>query len=250
MRKIFLFSLLLGLAITGFAFSADPTEVVIYDSAGSNHYSSTACDNLGWPYTAYHSGSEASFRADVEDGCDIAIYDCPSNFEAASLDTLHDYVADDDGILILCFWYMSAYAGHDLWDDMEVTYISEYMTPLPVYIWDDTHDIFNNPNDLTSVTFTFYDNWARDGQRVEPITKGFAIAGYTDSEQTNQAALVINDALRTAFNGFCFDEGGPDSDDDDKVDIVELIENELVFLWEGPSSIQPASLGNIKALYH
>jgi len=250
-RTIFMILPLLLLSV-GFALSSDPTEVVIFYSSCDYDFDRDACDNLGWSYDAYGAANEADFRNDVANGADIVIFNCPSDYEDASLDTLEDYVVNDDGILVLCFWDMSYLPGHNLWDAMEVTYVSEYVNVLPVYIWDDTHDIFNTPNDLTGVgSFTFNDNWTIDGQKVEPQTKGEALAGYTGTEQTNQSALVINDNQKTAFNGFAFDEGGDDNDADGKVDIVELIENELVYLWNDGNEhlVQPTSVGKVKAMF-
>ncbi|UCE25997.1 MAG: hypothetical protein JSW52_06410 [Candidatus Coatesbacteria bacterium] len=223
MSRFLIVSLALLILTAGLAW-AQPTEVVVFLSLNYlNPYVQNALDSLGWPYTVYYNSNEAAFRADVADGADIVVYNCPSNYDAASLDTLEDYV-NDGGLLTMCHWAVSFHAGHGLWDAMEFDYVSEYFTPIPVYFWDDGHPVFNNPNTL-SEPLTFSDGWARDGQRINPSGSAVAIAGYTTDEQDNEGAMVINSANTTIFNAFCWDEGTSA--------MTDLIENELTFLWEG-----------------
>lgn len=237
----YLLTMCLSLVLVGALF-ADPSEVVVYNSYANYTYPNDALDNLGWPYTAYDADNESDFRNDVADGADIVIFNCPSWYETASLDTLETYCAGG-GILIMSFWALPYESDHGLFIEMEVDFQSSYTTPIDVYFWDDGHQIFNNPNTLTEpLTFTEV-GWTSDGQRVwttEADDSG-VIAGYTTDNTTGEGALVLNLSETTIYNAFCFDEGG--------TTMVDLIENELVYLWSVHTNIQPTSLGQIKSLF-
>lgn len=213
---------------------AQPTEVVVYYSACDNSYVRDALTNLGWPYTAYEDAQEAAFQADVADGADIVVYNCPSNYVTTSLPVLETYV-NGGGKLIMSFWDVSSNLGSGLWAAMDMSYISEYSTPLPFYSWDPSADVFNNPNVIT-FPLTFLDDWARDGQKLDAITGGLIMGGYTASPQTGEGGMILGNEGRTIFNGFCIDEG---------VNIVPLIENELVYVWS-PTALDQSTWGSIK----
>ena len=213
---------------------AQPGEIAVYYSVCDNSYARDALDNLGWPYTAYGDTQEAAFQVDVANGADIVVYNCPSNYDPASLAVLETYV-NGGGRLIMSFWAVSANLSSGLWEAMDMSYISQYYTPLPFYSWDPLYDVFNTPNVIT-FPLNFSDAWYCDGQKLDAITGGLILGGYTASSQTGEGGMILGNEGQTIFNGFCIDEG---------IDIVPLIENELVYVWS-PTALDQSTWGSIK----
>ena len=230
----FLFLVLLTMVTLGFA---QPTEVVVFHTVCHNSFVRDALDNLGWPYTAYDDTQEAAFRADVANGADIVVYNCPSNYEPASLPVLETYV-DGGGKLIMSFWALGYELSSGLWPAMEMTYLSDYSTPLPFYSWEASHDVFNTPN-VISFPLSFTDTWALDGQKLDAITDGLILGGYTASSQAGEGGMILGNDGNTIYNGFCIDEG---------VNIVPLIENELAYVWS-TTALDRSTWGAIKTSF-
>jgi len=97
-----------------------------------------------------------------------------------------------------------------------------------------SHAIFTSPNAVPDLLAGPDDAWFDNGDRFEPAGGAVALAGYTATPTANQAAIVLGNGEHTILNGMIFEDFLPiDSDGDGKADIVELVENEIVFLGQG-----------------
>ncbi len=229
--------LLCCLTLVTVAFAQPPGEIVVYYANSTNTYVQDALNNLGWSFTGYDDNQETAFQVDVANGADIVVYSTPSNYDPASLGVLDTYV-NGGGRLIMSFWAMSFELGSSLWATLELTYLSEYTAPLPFYGWETSHNVFNVPNVIT-FPLTFRDEWVRDGQRIDVVSAGFMLGGYTASAQAGQGGMVLGNDGATIYNGFCIDEGN---------NIVPLIENELIYVWENVA-LERNTWGSIKSAF-
>lgn len=227
------------LAIVALAF-AQPGEVVVYYSCSINTYVQDALSNLGWSYTGYDDTEELAFQADVANGADVVVYSCPSNYEPTSMGVLDTYV-NGGGRLIMSFWGVSQWLSSGLWSTMEIVWLSDYYIPLPFYAWETSHDIFNSPN-IISFPLDFNDDWVLDGQRLNAVTDaGVILGGYTNLVTTGEGSMILGNDGHTIFNGFCIDAGI-------EAQIVPLIENELIYIWE-MAALEQSTWGSIKTVF-
>jgi len=224
----------LAIVTSGFA---QPTEVVVYYSNSDFTFVQDALTNLGWSFSGYDDTQLTAFEADVADGADIVVFSCPSNYGPTCLAVLENYV-NGGGRLIMSFWAVSYHPTNDLWNAMEMVYLSEYSTPLPFYGWETSHDIFNVPN-VISFPLNFANGWLLDGQKLDATGGGTILGGYTATSQANEGGMILGNGGNTIFNGFCIDEG---------INIVPLIENELCYVWS-TTALDHSTWGSIKAAF-
>ena len=134
------------------------------------------------------------------------------------------------------------YAGNDLWLQFGIALAGSIDSGEPVYIWDDSHDIFTNPIDFMDSQFSSDNSWSDDGDRLTVYPNATALAGYTVSETVDNAIIVLRNDGRTLFNGYLIAEFSTDDDDSTYIDSVELWINEVAFMW---NKIHPSVSGGI-----
>jgi subtilisin family serine protease len=188
--------------------------------------------NLGVTYVAYiddYSGFVTQLTASE---WDVVVFESAAN--VWDINPLVAY-ADGGGKLITSYWeYNPALAA-----GMEAAYVGSYFSPLTVSKWQ-PHAVFASPNqvpDLSPVS----DNWNDNGDRFQPAGDAVALAGYTPDPVANEAAIVLGNDDRTILNGFLFtDYLSRDNDGDGKADVVELVENEVMFLTDTWLVVRPS----------
>ena len=164
----------------------------------------------------------------LSDVWDLVIVDSyKRHISASSMDELVNYY-DGGGRVIFayCAVYFE-YSAHPFLDRAGVTLSGEYLSPEPIYSWIET-PLFSAPNPVPAMTL-FNDLCNVEGQYVEPVTAS-AHAGYTTSPTAGQAAITIDAQSRLILNAFAPQVFDKDEDDDGKIDMVELYENEINFL--------------------
>src|SRR5204863_6321021 len=126
--------------------------------------------------------------------------------------------------LIMHTWAVSQDSGNALWTTLGFTFISDDAPPPdPVFFWTPTHPYFTGVPQLTAPINACA--CASMGQHVQPLAGFSALAGYTVSPSTNNAALIVGNHNRTIFKAFIDLQGGADLDVDNVVDEVELWTN-------------------------
>ena len=77
------------------------------------------------------------------------------------------------------------------WETVGIDFFSDLNIPEDIYWWNDTHPIFNTPNDVPGFVFML-DDYIDDGDKVNPNDNGTAIAGFTPEETENQASIILS----------------------------------------------------------
>jgi len=230
--------------MVGFAYADDPENVLVeHDIYGGYGMAVlNAIDDL-WPdaYVEAYNGNWTGFNAALMGSTDwdVVIVECHNypTTDYTHFQNLADWYDDDNGPLFYADWYMHAGYCASLLSVMGVNYSSSVgMPPQPHYIWDDTHPIFDGVDDLS-----YGDpSYGIGGQRIN-VDDAVPISGWTSSESSGQAGLCIaNDESSVVCGIF------PSLVLDDP---EYLWANILTFMWSPYTGVQPASVGQIKAMY-
>lgn len=193
-----------------------------------------ALNNLGPTYAYVATINAVDFLDRLQNGgpWDLVIVDEYGDcLGGAVVSALTTYVGNG-GRAIICYWDwgQSLCVGEGGLDALfGASYFSEYATPVNLYRWDLLHQIFNSPNSVPDF-LSFTDPCTRDGARFNAAGGGVAVAGYTPAPAVNQHAIIIGNSDRTILNGEVFDVLDGNADADGKDDVVELIENEVLYL--------------------
>lgn len=182
-----------------------------------------ALELLGVEYEIYRDEA-GFFDALTEGGWDLAIVETPRG--------QHDWGpliswVEGGGRLIASMWR----PGQEFLEAMEATAIGDVLTsPLQLYSWETHGSLFSGlqevPSPLACENF-----WNENGHRMEPRGEAVALAGFTSSEESDQAATILGNEGRTLMNGFLFDDyRGFDEDTDGVDDILEFFANEAAYL--------------------
>jgi len=183
---------------------------------------------LGVPYTAFYDSNFTGFMDALENGgpWDMVLVAHDNYFipGAEFYDDLNDYV-NAGGKLIINTWQMSSYLANPLWTTLGVTWVADDGNPAdPVYWWLPAHPAFNYFDIVPELT-SLGGSYGIYGQHVEPLAGFTALAGYTTTPATNEAALVINSDGSTIFKGFLDGQNSADLDADAMLDGAELWSN-------------------------
>jgi hypothetical protein len=191
---------------------------------GSSPYVVMALENLGLPYVATEDSDQfLNYLAGTNTWRLVIVDNYADGITPALEAALAGYISNS-GRVIFCSWNLYALPSAFL-NAFEASYVSDFTSPIPLYRWDVSHPIFNSPNGVGDFTSGFVDPCDRDGARLNAISGGVAVAGYTTSPQAGEHAIIIGNSNRTILNGEVFDVLG--------TSVVALIENEIQFLY-GP----------------
>jgi hypothetical protein len=219
-------------------------QILLFDNNTNNHYAQAALNSLSLPYTI---GNSSTFNPLLESGSwDLVIVDCPGSTPGTGWMPLINYI-NNNGRTIMSFWDLDndsgsgdpALAGAF---DVGVTY--SFNAPKNVYRWVPGHNIFNTPNPVGDLTnWTGDDSWIDNGDALAlvPLSGAQALAGFTTSPVSGEAAIVLGNSGRTIYNGFLFDDlNAPVS--------TNLIANEIMYVIPEPATIGLLSLGALSLL--
>lgn len=185
-----------------------------------------ALQGLGLPYTAIYEQEFEDFEDALtnDEPWDLVIFAAERwPAPSSSLNALLDFV-NNGGRLIAHSWKVKE--GHPLWAAMGVSFSSDITgTPRSIYWWDESHPLFNEPEQVPPFTNMNKNVFLVYGQNVQPTGDGVALAGYTQTSEVNRAALIVANGGRTIFRGFFDGANSADSDGDGKLDGVELWQN-------------------------
>lgn len=195
------------------------TNILFYEDYVHGHYFRTALNELGLSYQAFGEGMEAAFNmalASAAPNTTLVIVD--------SANSPHDFSAvatfvNAGGRAIFEYWNLDAAPSVATAFDASVA--ADMSTPAPVYDWGGSQLLAGLPNPVNFVETS----WLDDGDRLNPITGGTAVAGYVNSRTSDQAALIVGNSGRTILNGFMLDNA------QSSANAVRLAKNEIEALY-------------------
>jgi hypothetical protein len=202
-------------------------HILVMERGPGSYYYDIALGNLGLPRTLVTSWDE--FYAELTSGTqwELIIVNSYGNIPSDEILLLLDDYQANGGVLIYADWALYSYATHPFLTSLGISFVSDFTTPINFYAVNPGHPIFNNPNDIDSLYWT--DNqYIRDGEIVNVLAGATQLAyfeGYPDN-----GAIVLNSKGNCLFNAFQSMNFNSDDDSDGKLDIVELIENEIKYL--------------------
>ncbi len=207
-------------------------RILLYEASVHYHVGAEALKRLGYRFTT--SGPSDFDRKLTTGQWDLVVVDNPSNPPAAYghteyFDSLIDYL-NVHGKSAISTWRFGALP--DLAAAYDVTAGSSIGTLGTVYAWVSS-PYFTTPNSVPNLT-TWHDRWGTDGHELTVQDSAIAVAGYTSSQTTGKAAVVVGNYGTTIANGFLWDERDQDADNDSIQDVVELVMNEIVELNRNP----------------
>ena len=221
--------------------AGSPNNILLLEEScgGSAHFYNDALINLGLSHTFVTDWF--TFEAELTGGTtwDLVIVNSyGSSGPISVMDALNDYQATG-GRIIFTHWAVFAYPTHPLLAAFGVDYVSDFYQPMNFHAVDPGHRVFNSPNEIDSLVWTS-DQCVIDGQIIDVMPGAFELASFVGA--ATNGAIVLNAEKNCIFNAFQSGNFTGDDDTDGKIDIVELIENEIVFL-SGPQwlSVNPSS---------
>ncbi|OQB39481.1 MAG: hypothetical protein BWY09_01068 [Candidatus Hydrogenedentes bacterium ADurb.Bin179] len=218
--------------------------LVFMNTCGSSQdFASPALANLGYTNVTWIENEyELEFAIRTGEWDLIILENYSPSISDGVYDALYDYHAVQGRIIFSSYELKEHTDEPFVTNALGVTVGENYDSPLPVYVWNPS-PLFTTPNTVPDLA-SFINPCSVDGARIGTTT-GTAAAGFTVSEEPNEAALVINQTGRILLNAFIPGVVDQDGDSDGKNDMIELYENEI-YLLNGASgaslSVSPATL--------
>ncbi len=202
-------------------------NILVMENGVSNPYYENALTNLGLSFTSVSSWNLLNNELLNGTEWDLVIANSYGNsVDTIVLDNLNIYQLNG-GLLIYSHWGVNSYTSHPLLSNFGVNYVSSILNPINFSATNSSHRMFNNPNQISNFNWTD-DQGNRDGQIVNVISGATQLASF-DGFPTS-GAIVLNAQGNCIFNAFQSSNFQADDNTNSKLDIVELIENQITFL--------------------
>jgi len=202
-------------------------NVLVMEEIADHAYYSLALNNLGIPHTFVNNWNLLQQEMDSTQSWDLIVVNSYSSPPTQQLlDDLAAFVAAG-GQLIFADWAIGELYTHALLQDLGIGFISSYTQPKPFTATLASHPIFNTPNQIQELLVT-NDQANIDGQVVSVLPSATALAEF--SVDPYSSAIVLGANGSSIFNAFQADNFKGDHDEDGKLDILELLENQIVYL--------------------
>ena len=210
---------------------------------GSPDFASPALANLGHAnVTKITDNKEFEFAIRTGEWGLIIVENYSPLLSDEMYDALYDYHYNNGRIIFSSYELKDHETEAFVKYSLDVSAITSYTAPQPVYVWNPT-PLFETPNSVPDL-ISFIEPFWIDGSRVT-VNSGTVVAGYTESEQAGEAAVVLNTTERILLNTFIPGIVNQDNNSNGKNDMVELYENEI-YLLSGTGktalSVSPGSL--------
>ncbi|NHJ13405.1 MAG: hypothetical protein EAX95_06990 [Candidatus Thorarchaeota archaeon] len=157
-----------------------------------------------------------------------------------NLGELYTY-ADAGGRLLMSFYDMDIQDTHPLWSLIGVEHSADITAQSPIFLWDNSHPIFNLPNAYSEANYTWGTAYGDDGDTVTVVGGATALAGATASADAGNALIVLSADGKILLNSYLIDELSNDQDDSTYQDAAELWQNEIAFMMR-PTVDSPADV--------
>ncbi|MFW9935572.1 MAG: hypothetical protein ACFFDU_08770 [Candidatus Thorarchaeota archaeon] len=197
-----------------------------------------ALNELGLPYMLTYTMSYFNVSLYAQ-SWNLVIIDQPYwEYWDSYLNDIITYL-DSGNSLIMSGFRVDSSPAHPIWAKMGFEFDSEAPDYSPVFIWDNPDGIFTQPILYGAANFTPSIDFGDEGDRVTVFSNATAIAGFTSSPTTSEAAIVVRNDFKTLYNGYIIDQFMDDTDDSTYKDNLELWINEIAFMMRPICSITP-----------
>lgn len=210
-------------------FACGKNNILVYEEIADSTFYNTALFNLGMP-GVLTTDLGVFYDSLISRKWDLVLVNSYSTgISTEYLDSINSYQANG-GSLILFHWEVASDPTHPLWANLGITYNGydnpDNLYPDPYY---STHQIYQFPNIIDSLMWTD-DQWGDEIQLVDTLPGAKKLAYFQNFSDPYNAAIVLNAAGNCIFNAFESDNYHGDFDGDGKIDIVELLENEIIWI--------------------
>ncbi len=201
-------------------------NVLVMERGPGPFYYDSALANLSFSRTLVTSWDE--LQVELESGIpwELVIVNSYGNIPSEEILDSLDIYQSNGGFLIYADWAIYEYLSHSLLTSLGISFVLDFTEPLNFFAVTSEHSIFNNPNNIENLYWTD-DQYNRDGEIVDILSGASQLAFFEGFP--NNGAIVLNAERNCIFNAFQSMNFNADDDDDGKLDIVELIENEISF---------------------
>lgn len=224
-----LLALIAGLNLTASAQS----NALYLDNGAIYNTGLTALTNLHFNVTTITSANSLTNQLATGTWDVVVIEQYSSVIPTNSALALQDYVANG-GAVVLNYWDMD---GENTFDQSSITSAPilratfgvqatvSFDEPQPVYVWQPTNSIFTTPYAISGLATNGDISWTDNGDRMEAGPSSFAqaLAGFTNNNTYEQAAIIEANNGRTICNGFLFDNM-------DLTNGANLLQNEITYV--------------------
>ncbi len=185
--------------------------------------------------TVHINGDYTGFQNSLNnDGpWDLVVWSGENNtINTAVLSDLLTYL-QGGGKLVATYWRQLNIPNDPLWEEMGFTYVSNYITPPPAYWWEPGHPLFSKPEDAPEWINRVQNSGTSQGTRLEPLSNGIALAGYTTSATTNEAGIILRDDSMALYKGLRDVSTNADDNGNSILDGTELWVNIFQYMLYG-----------------
>lgn len=204
----------LALTVSGLANAG-----ILYYVDANNGLVDSALTDLGLTYSiTSHSNFLTDFNSQ---SWDMVIIDTAGSGISTSNTTAIDNYINSGGKSIISHYFYNGNSALSSAYDVAVT--SSFSSPLDVHLWDTSHEIFTGVTGM----FDYSDSAGDNGDRFSAINGAQALAGFTPSITSNDAAIVLGNGGNTIANGWLF------WDADINPNNTKLISNQVEYLLNG-----------------
>ena len=201
-------------------------HILVMERGPGTFYYDSALANLGFSRTLVTDWDDLQIELESGIPWELVIVNSYGNIPPEEVLDLLDSYQSNGGLLIYADWAMYEYTSHSLLTSLGISFVSDFTTPLNFFALTPEHSLFNNPNVIRNFYWTD-DQYNRDGEIVDVLPGANQLAYFEGFP--NSGAIVLNDGRNCFFNAFQSMNFNDDNDDDGKLDIIELIENEILF---------------------
>jgi hypothetical protein len=159
------------------------------------------------------------------------IFDHCNYFYADFYDGLYDYIMNGGRAIINTF-RAETLVAHPIWNYIGVNATGNWEGNSPAYVWDTSHDIFNTPFNMSQTTMTVNAAFGTDGCTVEVYDNATALAGFTSTEETGNASIVLSNNNNVLLNTFLLNNMRGDEDGSGYLDTFELWYDQITYMLE------------------
>ncbi|MFX1510198.1 MAG: hypothetical protein ACFFBR_07850, partial [Promethearchaeota archaeon] len=222
--------------------SAATSNILLYvdEPISPNYYRtpvSQALNDLGLSF--YLTYTDVYFNLSLHtDTWNLVIIDNPW----WSLDSYYGEIVDyieAGGHFLMSSYLVDNNPSDPLWRQLGFEFAADAPDGADLFIWDNSHDIFNQPIMYGAANFTSINDYGDEGDLLTVFSNASALAGFTTSPAPGNASIILRNDLQTLYNGFLIDEFSGDIDDSAYPDNLELWINEIAFMMRPICAITP-----------
>ncbi|MBN2230863.1 MAG: hypothetical protein JW779_14845 [Candidatus Thorarchaeota archaeon] len=224
--------------------SSGPAPVLLYTDEGSSssYYRgpvATALNELGIDYYLTFQEKYLNLSLHLQDWY-LVIVDNPWYAVYSHHSSFREYIASG-GRFLMSSYLVDVFPTDPLWAMLGFEYVADVPDDIPLYIWDVDAPVFNRPHDYGAANFTPTDDIGDMGDNLTVFDNATALAGFTDTPQAGNAAIVLRNDGKTLYNAYLIDQFWGDNDDSTYADNYELWLNEIAYMLR-PTISKPADV--------